>query len=54
VAIAFVGVVVGFADRVAVVVARGFSQDLWVLHNSIIITPETMSAEEEMEGPTSS
>jgi hypothetical protein len=34
---------VGFADRAAVVVAVGFSQDLWVLHISICITPETVS-----------
>jgi len=32
---------VGFVDRAAVVVAVGFSQDLWVLHISICITPET-------------
>jgi len=31
VALAFVDVGVGFADRAAVVVAVGFSQDLWVL-----------------------
>jgi len=30
---------VGFADRAAVVVAVGFSQDLWVLRISICITP---------------
>jgi len=30
-ALAFVDVGVGFADRAAVVVAVGFSQDLWVL-----------------------
>jgi len=42
-ALAFVDVRVGFADRAAVVVAVGFSQDLWVLHISICITPETMS-----------
>jgi hypothetical protein len=42
-ALAFVDVAVGFADRVAVVVAVGFFQDLWVLHISICITPETMS-----------
>ena len=34
---------VGFADRAAVVVSVGFSQDLWVLHISICITPEAMS-----------
>jgi len=44
VAIAFVDVGVGFADRAAVAVALGFSQDLWVLHISICINPETMSA----------
>jgi len=38
-----VDVGVGFVDRAAVVVAVGFSQDLWVLHISICITPETMS-----------
>jgi len=32
VALAFVDVGVGFADRAAVVVAVGFSQDLWVLN----------------------
>jgi len=42
-ALAFVDVGVGFADRAAVVVAVGFSQDLWVLHISICITPETIS-----------
>jgi len=42
-ALAFVDVGVGFAKRAAVVVAVGFSQDLWVLHISICITPETMS-----------
>jgi hypothetical protein len=36
-----VDVGVGFADRATVVVAVGFSQDLWVLHISICITPET-------------
>jgi len=40
-ALAFVDVGVGFADRAAVVVAVGFSQDLWVVHISICITPET-------------
>ena len=39
-ALAFVDVGVGFVDRAAVV---GFSQDLWVLHISICITPETIS-----------
>ena len=34
---------VGFADRAAVVVAVGFSKDLWVLHISLCITPETIS-----------
>jgi hypothetical protein len=44
VAIAFVDVGVVLADRAAVVVvAGGFSQDLWVLHISMSITPETMS-----------
>jgi len=38
-----VDVGVGFVDRAAVVVAVGFSQDLWVLHTSICITPETIS-----------
>jgi len=38
-----VDVGVGFVDRAAVVVAVGFSQDLWVLHISICITPETIS-----------
>ena len=43
-ALAFVDLGAGFADRAAVVVAVGcFSQDLWVLHISICITPETMS-----------
>jgi len=42
VALAFVVVGVGFADRAAVV-AVGFSQDLWVLHIGICITPEIMS-----------
>jgi len=42
-ALAFVDVGVGFADRATVVVAVGFSQDLWVLHISICITPETIS-----------
>jgi hypothetical protein len=40
--LAFVDVGVGSADRAAVVVAVGFSQDLWVLLISICITPETM------------
>jgi hypothetical protein len=40
--LAFVDVGVGFVDRAAVVVAVGFSQDLWVLH-SICINPETLS-----------
>jgi len=43
VALAFVDVGIGFADRAAVVVAVGFSQDLWVLHVSICITTETVS-----------
>jgi hypothetical protein len=34
---------IGFVDRVAVVVAVSFSKDLWVLHISICITPETIS-----------
>jgi len=34
---------VGFADRAAVVVALGFSQDLWVLHIQSI--REKMGAE---------
>jgi len=34
---------IGFADRAAVVVAVGFSQDLWVSHISIWITPKTIS-----------
>jgi len=42
-ALAFVDVGGGFVDRAAVVVAVGFSQDLWVLHISICITPETIS-----------
>ena len=42
-ALAFVDVGVGFVDRAAIVVAVGFSQDLWVLHISICITPETIS-----------
>jgi len=42
-ALAFVDVGVGFVDRASVVVAVGFSQDLWVLHISICITPETIS-----------
>jgi hypothetical protein len=42
-ALVFVDVGVGFADRAAVVVAVGFSQDLWVSHISICITPEIMS-----------
>jgi len=43
-ALAFVDVGVGFVKRAAaVVVAVGFSQDLWVLHISIYITPETIS-----------
>jgi len=42
-ALNFVDVGVGFADRAAVVVVVGFSQDLWVLHISICITPENMS-----------
>jgi len=42
-ALVFVDVEVGFADRAAIVVVVGFSQDLWVLHISICITPETMS-----------
>ena len=41
--LAFMDVRVGFVDRAAVVVAVGFSQDLWVLHISICITPETIS-----------
>jgi len=41
VALAFVDVGVGFADRAAVVVAVGFSQDLWVLHISICILEDT-------------
>jgi len=46
-ALAFVDVGVGFADRAAVVGAVGFSQDLWVLHISICIIPETMSTFDE-------
>jgi ABC-type Zn2+ transport system substrate-binding protein/surface adhesin len=42
-ALAFMDVGVGFADRAIVVVAVGFSQDLWVLHINICITSETMS-----------
>jgi len=42
-ALAFVDVGVRFVDRAAIVVAVGFSQDLWVLHISICITPETIS-----------
>jgi len=42
-ALAFVDVGVAFADRAAVVVAVGFCQDLWVLHISVCITPETIS-----------
>jgi len=42
-ALAFVDVGVGFVDRAAVVVVVDFSQDLWVLHISICITPETIS-----------
>jgi hypothetical protein len=42
VAIALVGVGVGFADRAAVVV--GFLRIYGILHISICITPETMSA----------
>jgi len=42
-ALAFVDVGVGFADRAAVVVVVGFSQDLCVLRISICITPETIS-----------
>jgi len=53
-ALAFVDLGAGFADRAAIVVVGGFSQNLWVLHTSICITPEIMSTEEEMEGPTSS
>jgi hypothetical protein len=34
---------VGFVNRAAVVVAFGFSQDFWVLHINICITPETIS-----------
>jgi hypothetical protein len=41
-ALAFVDVGVGFVGR-ADVVAVGFSQDLWVLHISICVTPETIS-----------
>jgi hypothetical protein len=37
-----VDVGVEFANRAAIVVAVGFSQDLWVLHIIICITPETM------------
>jgi hypothetical protein len=40
--LAFMDVGVGFVDRAAVV-AVGFSQDLWVIHTSICITPETIS-----------
>jgi hypothetical protein len=43
VALAFVDVGIGFANRAAVVVVVGFSQDLLVLHISPCITPETMS-----------
>jgi len=43
-ALAFVDMGVGFVDRAAIVAAVGFSQDLWVLHISICITPETISA----------
>jgi len=42
-----VDVGVGFADRTAIIVAVGFSQDLWVLHISICITPETMPTFED-------
>jgi len=43
VALALVDLGVGFADRAAVVVEVGFSQDLQVLHISICTTPETIS-----------
>jgi hypothetical protein len=43
VALAFVDVGVGFADRAAVVVAVGFLRIYGFLHISICITPETMS-----------
>jgi len=46
-ALAFVDVGVGFADRAAIVVAVCFSQDLWVLHIRICITPETISTFEQ-------
>jgi hypothetical protein len=46
-ALAFEDVGVGFVDRAAVVVAVGFSRDLWVLHK------EHRTTEEEMEGPIS-
>jgi hypothetical protein len=50
VALAFIDMGVGSADRAAVVVAVGFFQDLWVLHISICITPETMSTFENVTG----
>jgi len=48
-ALAFVDVGIGFADRAAVVVAVGFSHDLWVLHISICVTPETISTSDPLE-----
>jgi len=48
-ALAFVDVGIGFADRAAVVVAVGFSQDLWVLRISICVTPETISTSDPLE-----
>jgi hypothetical protein len=42
-ALTFVDLGVGFADRAVIVVSVGFSQNLWVLHISICITPENMS-----------
>jgi hypothetical protein len=42
-ALAFVNVGVGFADTAVVFVAVDFSQDLWVLHIRICITPETIN-----------
>ena len=49
-ALVFVDVGVVFADRAAVVVAVGFFQDLWVLHISICITPETISTFDPEDG----
>jgi hypothetical protein len=49
-ALTFVDVGIAFPDRAAIVVVVGFFQDLWVLHISICITPETILTFDPHEG----